>query len=92
MLKGFLIMLAVFLVVALLGWGLGRIGNASEEKKVRIRKYLFSFYGLFLIFQGMLYLWEDPQWGWQVLNIPLGLVFIWGVLSGKMELSTKESH
>ncbi|GGD53349.1 hypothetical protein [Muriicola marianensis] len=91
MLKGFLIMLVVFLVVAILGWGLSRFGNASEEKKVRIRKYLFSFYGLFLIIQGMSYLWEDPQWGWQVLNIPLGLVFIWVALSGKLEPSAKES-
>ena len=89
MLKGLGIMLLVFLLVALLGWGFGKLGNATEEKKVRVRKYFFAFYGLFLVAQGGLHLWDEKGVGWLALNIPLGIIILWAALSGKMDPSSK---
>lgn len=92
MVKGFGIMLLVFLVVALLGWGAAKMGNVPEEKKVKIRKYFFAFYGIFLILQGALYLWEDKGLTWMALNIPLGIIIAWAALSGKMDTPSQTTH
>ncbi len=89
MLKGLLIMLLVFLVVGILGWGLTKIGNVAEEKKFRIRKYLFAFYGLFLIAQGGMDIWEKMGIDWMALNIPLGIIIAWAALSGKIDPPSK---
>ena len=82
-------MLLVFLGVAILGWSFGKLGKASEEKKGKIRKYFFAFYGLFLIAQGGLHLWDEAGIGWLALNIPLGIIITWAALSGKLEPANK---
>lgn len=84
-------MLLVFLVVAVLGWLATKMGNVPEEKMVKIRKYFFSFYGLFLIVQGSLHLWEDKGIGAMAINIPLGIVIAWAAMSGKMNPPTKKT-
>ncbi len=92
MVKGLGIMLLVFAVVALLGWGVTKLGRVAEDKKVRIRKYFFAFYGLFLIAQGGFHIWDEQGITWLGLNIPLGIIIAWFALSGRMDSSASTAN
>ena len=90
MVKGLLIMLLVFAVVGILGWMGLKLGNASEEKKGRYRKYFMVLYGVLLIAQGGVTMWEDQELKWlAVLNLLLGAVFLWVSFHGKPNPSKK---
>lgn len=92
MAKGLLILLIVFAVVAILGWGMNKVGNASEEKKKKFRKYFFGFYGMLLIAQGSAGFLENPGFNWMyAITIVVGLVILGVVLLGKLKKSAEST-
>ncbi len=92
MAKGLLILLIVFAVVAILGWGMNKFGNASEEKKKKFRKYFFAFYGLLLIAQGSAGLLENSGFNWMyAITIVVGIVILGAVVFGKLEKQSEET-
>lgn len=90
MVKGLLIMLLVFALVGVFGWMALKLGNAPEEKKGRYRKYYMVLYGLLLIAQGSVTMWEDEGSNWlAALNLLLGAIFLWAAFYGKLDPSKK---
>lgn len=82
-----MIMLVVFLIVAIIGWVLNIFSKVREEKKKKYRMYLLVFYGIFLIIQGTVTIYENAQFKWLAfLQLVLGIVLIGAVSLGKQEL------
>lgn len=90
MIKGLLILFTVFAVVALLNVSSLRLMKMEAVKKAKLRKVFFYFYGLFLIFTGILNCIEQSE-----LNIIFiveaicGIVLLIANYLGKLE--TNES-
>lgn len=90
MIKGLLILFTVFAVVALLNVSSLRLMKMEAVKKAKFRKVFFYFYGLFLIFTGILNCIEQSE-----LNIIFiveaicGIVLLIANYLGKLE--TNES-
>jgi uncharacterized membrane protein (GlpM family) len=61
MIKGLLILFTVFAVVALLNVSSLRLMKMEAVKKAKFRKVFFYFYGLFLIFTGILNCIEQSE-------------------------------
>ena len=73
MIKGLLILFTVFAVVALLNVSSLRLMKMEAVKKAKFRKVFFYFYGLFLIFTGILNCIEQSE---------LNVIFIVEVICG----------
>lgn len=85
--KGLMIMLVVFLIIAIIGWVLNVFSKVPEEKKKKYRKYLLVFYGIFLIMQGAVAIYDQAQFKWLAfLQLVLGIVLIGAVTLRKQEL------
>ncbi len=92
MAKGLLIMLIVFAVVAILGWGMNKLGNAPEERKRRHFKYYIIFYGIFLIGYGIyVFFTRDNADVFTIFQIILGFIFVILALFGKLEKQQRSS-
>ena len=73
MIKGLLILFTVFAVVALINVSSLRLMKMEAVKKAKFRKVFFYFYGLFLIFTGILNCIEQSE---------LNVIFIVEVICG----------
>ena len=84
--KGLLILLAVFSVIALLNYSSLKLMKLEAVKKAKFRKVFFYFYGLFLIFSGVVNCIEKSEMDfWFLINIPLGITILIATYLGKME-------
>jgi len=61
MIKGLLILFTVFAVIALLNFSSLKLMKMEAVKKAKFRKVFFYFYGLFLIFTGILNCIEQSE-------------------------------
>jgi len=77
MIKGLLILFTVFAVIALLNVSSLKLMKLEAVKKAKVRKVFFYFYGLFLIFSGVVNCVEKSELNFIfVVEILIGLVFI----------------
>ena len=84
--KGLLILLAVFSVIALLNYSSLKLMKLEVVKKAKFRKVFFYFYGLFLIFSGVVNCIEKSEIDFRFLiNIALGVTILIATYLGKME-------
>ena len=84
--KGLLILLAVFSVIALLNYSSLKLMKLDAVKKSKFRKVFFYFYGLFLIFSGVVNCIEKSEIDfWFLINIALGVTILIATYLGKME-------
>ncbi len=80
MTKGIIIMLIVFVCVAILGWGINKLGKVPEARKQQFLKYYLVGYGIFLI--GMCIERFGSQNYFDVLIIIEGLLGLFLLLAG----------
>jgi hypothetical protein len=86
MIKGLLILFTVFAVIALLNFSSLKLMKLEAVKKAKVRKVFFYFYGLFLIFSGVVNCVEKSELNIiVVVEILIGLVFIITNHLGKLE-------
>jgi len=84
--KGLLILLAVFSVIALLNYSSLKLMKLEGVKKAKFKKVFFYFYGLFLIFSGVVNCIEKSEIDfWFLINISLGVTILIATYLGKME-------
>ena len=84
--KGLLILLAVFSVIALLNYSSLKLMKLDAVKKSKFRTVFFYFYGLFLIFSGVVNCIEKSEIDfWFLINIALGVTILIATYLGKME-------
>jgi hypothetical protein len=77
MIKGLLILFTVFAVVALLNFSSLKLMKLEAVKKAKFRKVFFYFYGLFLIFSGVLNMFEKSEFNIIFfMEILVGLIFL----------------
>ena len=90
MIKGLLILFTVFAVVALLNVSSLRLMKMEAVKKAKFRKVFFYFYGLFLIFTGILNCIEQSELNVIfIVQVICGIVLLIANYLGKIE--TNES-
>jgi hypothetical protein len=90
MIKGLLILFTVFAVVALLNVSSLRLMKMKAVKKAKFRKVFFYFYGLFLIFTGILNCIEQSELNVIfIVEVICGIVLLIANYLGKIE--TNES-
>ena len=90
MIKGLLILFTVFAVVALLNVSSLRLMKMEAVKKAKFRKVFFYFYGLFLIFSGILNCIEQSELNVIfIVEVICGIVLLIANYLGKIE--TNES-
>ena len=90
MIKGLLILFTVFAVVALLNVLSLRLMKMEAVKKAKFRKVFFYFYGLFLIFTGILNCIEQSELNVIfIVEVICGIVLLIANYLGKIE--TNES-
>ena len=86
MIKGLLILFTVFAVIALLNFSSLRLMKLEAVKKAKFRKGFFYFYGLFLIFSGVVNCVEKSELNIIFfIEILAGLIFLIGNYLGKLE-------
>jgi len=86
MIKGLLILFTVFAVVALLNFSSLKLMKLEAVKKAKFRKVFFYFYGLFLIFSGVLNMFEKSEFNIIFfIEILVGLIFLIANYLGKLE-------
>jgi len=86
MTKGLLILFTVFAVIALLNFSSLKLMKLEAVKKAKFRKVFFYFYGLFLIFTGVVNCIEQSELNIIfVIEILIGVVFLVGNYLGKLE-------
>lgn len=86
MIKGLLILFTVFAVVALLNFSSLKLMKLEAVKKAKFRKVFFYFYGLFLIFSGVLNMFEKSEFNIIFFKeILVGLIFLIANYLGKLE-------
>lgn len=91
MLKGLVIMLIVFTVVAILGWGMNILGNASAKKKQQILKYYLVGYGILVIAIAINnYNFHESMDLFVILQGILGVVMILLAVFGKLVKETDQ--
>ena len=84
--KGLLILLAVFSVIALLNYSSLKLMKLDAVKKSKFRKVFFYFYGLFLIFSGVVNCIETSEFSIVfIIEIGIGAVLLIATYLGKME-------
>ena len=90
MIKGLLILFTVFAVVALLNVSSLRLMKMEAVKKAKFRKVFFYFYGMFLIFTGILNCIEQSELNVIfIVEVICGIVLLIANYLGKIE--TNES-
>tara|TARA_B100000497_G_C7472882_1_gene291112 strand:- start:234 stop:509 length:276 start_codon:yes stop_codon:yes gene_type:complete len=90
MIKGLLILFTVFAVVALLNVSSLRLMKMKAVKKAKFLKVFFYFYGLFLIFTGILNCIEQSEKNVIfIVEVICGIVLLIANYLGKIE--TNES-
>ena len=86
MIKGLLILFTVFAVVALLNFSSLKLMKLEAVKKAKFWKVFFYFYGLFLIFSGVLNMFEKSEFNIIFfMEILVGLIFLIANYLGKLE-------
>ena len=86
MTKGLLILFTVFAVIALLNFSSLKLMKLEAVKKAKFRKIFFYFYGLFLIFTGVVNCIEQSELNIIfIIEILIGVVFLVGNYLGKLE-------
>ena len=86
MTKGLLILFTVFAVIALLNFSSLKLMKLEAVKKAKFRKVFFYFYGLFLIFTGVVNCIEQSEFNIIfITEILIGVVFLIGNYLGKLE-------
>ncbi len=86
MTKGLLILFTVFAVIALLNFSSLKLMKLEAVKKAKFRKVFFYFYGLFLIFTGVVNCIEQSELNIIfIIEILIGVVFLVGHYLGKLE-------
>lgn len=86
MTKGLLILFTVFAVIALLNFSSLKLMKLEAVKKAKFRKIFFYFYGLFLIFPGVVNCIEQSELNIIfIIEILIGVVFLVGNYLGKLE-------
>ena len=86
MIKGLLILFTVFAVVALLNVSSLKLMKLEAVKKAKFRKVFFYFYGLFLIFKGLVNSFEQSELNlFFILEILIGVILLTVNYLGKME-------
>ena len=86
MIKGLLILFTVFAVIALLNFSSLKLMKLEAVKKAKFRKVFFYFYGLFLIFTGVVNCIEQSELNIIfIIEILIGVVFLVGNYLGKLE-------
>jgi|TARA_B100000767_G_scaffold274343_1_gene307011 hypothetical protein len=86
MTKGLLILFTVFAVIALLNFSSLKLMKLEAVKKAKFRKVFFYFYGLFLIFTGVVNCIEQSELNIIfIIEILIGVVFLVGNYLGKLE-------
>ena len=86
MTKGLLILFTVFAVIALLNFSSLKLMKLEAVKKAKFRKVFFYFYGLFLIFTGLVNCIEQSELNIIfIIEILIGVVFLVGNYLGKLE-------
>jgi peptidoglycan/LPS O-acetylase OafA/YrhL len=90
MAKGLLIMLIVFAVIGIFGWGMNKVGNAPEAKKQRFLKFYFMGYGILLIATAIynLFSHESPDF-FIILQGIVGVIMILLAVLGKLDKQSK---
>ena len=85
MTKGLLILFTVFAVIALLNFSSLKLMKLEAVKKAKFRKVFFYFYGLFLIFTGVVNCIEQSELNIIfIIEILIGVVFLVGNDLGKL--------
>jgi len=93
MTKGLLILLIVFAVVAIFGWGMNKLGNVSARKKQRFLKYFFIGYGILMIVLALESFFSHESIDFiPILQGILGVVMILLVVFGKLEKRSEETN
>ena len=86
MTKGLLILFTVFAVIALLNFSSLKLMKLEAVKKAKFKKVFFYFYGLFLIFTGVVNCIEQSEFNIIfITEILIGVVFLIGNYLGKLE-------
>ena len=84
--KGLLILLATFIVVAILHVLSMKMAKISEAKKSSYRKIFWYFYGIILILSGTVNLVAKGEFYWSFsIQLLLGIIIIILNLLGKIE-------
>ncbi len=93
MAKGLLILLIVFAVVAILGWGMNKLRIVSARKKQRFLKYYFIGYGTLMIVLAIETIYSHESFNFiPILQSILGVIMILLVVFGKLEKQSEETH
>jgi hypothetical protein len=86
MIKGLLILFTVFAVIALLNFSSLKLMKLEAVRKAKFKKVFFYFYGLFLIFTGVVNCIEQSEFNIIfITEILIGVVFLIGNYLGKLE-------
>ena len=86
MIKGLFILFTVFAVIALLNFSSLKLMKLEAVRKAKFRKVFFYFYGLFLIFTGVVNCVEKSELNSVfIIEILIGFVFLVGNYLGKLE-------
>jgi hypothetical protein len=86
MTKGLLILFTVFAVIALLNFSSLKLMKLEAVRKAKFKKVFFYFYGLFLIFTGVVNCIEQSEFNIIfITEILIGVVFLIGNYLGKLE-------
>jgi len=86
MTKGLLILFTVFAVIAMLNFSSLKLMKLEAVKKAKFKKVFFYFYGLFLIFTGVVNCIEQSEFNIIFITETLiGVVFLIGNYLGKLE-------
>lgn len=87
--KGLLILLATFIVVAILHVLSMKMAKISEAKKSSYRKIFWYFYGIIFMLSGGINYIEKGEYGWSFLiQFLCGLVMVILNFLGKIEQKT----
>ena len=93
MAKGLLILLIVFAVVAILGWGMNKLRIVPARKKQRFLKYYFIGYGTLMIVLALETSFSHNSFNFiRILQVILGVVLILMAVLGKLEKQSEETH
>jgi hypothetical protein len=93
MAKGLLILLIVFAVVAILGWGMNKLRIVSSRKKQRFLKYYFIGYGTLMIVLALETSFSHKNFNFiPILQGILGVIMILLVVFGKLEKQSEETN
>jgi hypothetical protein len=86
MTKGLLILFTVFAVIALLNFSSLKLMKLEAVRKAKFKKVFFYFYGLFLIFTGVVNCIEQSEFNIIfITEILIGVVLLIGNYLGKLE-------